>query len=270
MPAAVAVPLITTAIGTGVSLYQQKKQNDAAKKAAQQYNAQAATMGGGGGGSSSGGSHSWSRGGTVIDPAVRDAAFGANQAFLKDGGLSQEDLAAMRARALSPVRAVYSNARREVDRSAALSGGYAPNRIAALARMGREQGQATADAATNAEAGIIGMRQQGRMAGLQGMNSMYANMPTFNESESNSWNSSSSGGSDGPMQVPVPSGGIGWGDAFSTAANVGLPILLNAYSSKKPPTTGQHTRLPTPTTGLPGGLPGTPVPVPTNPYGGRG
>lgn len=266
MPAAVAVPLITTAIGTGVSLYQQKKQNDANKKAAELYNQQQAA-GGGGGSSYSGGSHSESRGGTVIDPEIRNAAFGAASGFLKDGGLSQEDLASMRARALSPVRSVYSNARREVDRSAALSGGYAPNRIAALARMSREQGQTTADAATNAEAGIVGMRQQGRLAGMQGLTSMYANMPTYNESFSDSWNSGGSSGGGGGSQIPVPKGGIGWGDVFSTVANVGLPIALQATTAGRQPRTTDYN-LPRPTTGLPGGLPGTTLPVPTNPYGG--
>lgn len=239
MPAAVAIPLITTAVGTGVSLFQQKKQNDAAKQQATQQNAQIAAdnaSGGGGGSSSSGGSHSESHGGTVVDSAVRNAAFGANQSFLENGGLTNENLANLRARALSPVRAAYSNARREVDRGTALQGGYSPNRNASLARMAREQGQSVADAATNAEGQVVGMQQQGRMAGLQGMNSMYANMPNWTDSVSDSWNSGSSSGGGGGSQLPVqvPKGGIGIGDVLSTAANVGLPIALNQFGKKSP------------------------------------
>lgn len=266
MPAAVAIPLISTAVGVGTKLYSDKKQRDLQKQQAAQQQQMAAAGGGDGGGSSSysGGSHSESRGGTVIDPEVRNLAFGGASDFLKDGGLSQEDLASMRSRALSPVRAAYSDATREINRTSALQGGYSPNRTAALSRMARERGQGVADAATNAEAGIVGMRQQGRMAGLNAATSMYANMPTFNESFSDSWNSggSSSGGSGSSGTIPPPtdSGGGFW-NTLGNIGRVALPIGLNAWDNMRgTPNTGDYVnRIPNPTQGFPNGLPGTPV-----------
>jgi len=79
----------------------------------------------------------------------------ANMASLAaSGGYSTQDLQDLRARAVSPVRAVYSNAQRNVDRSRALQGGYSPNYNAATAKMAREQSAGMADALTNANAGI--------------------------------------------------------------------------------------------------------------------
>jgi len=88
--------------------------------------------------------------------------------FAKTGGYSPTDIAGMRSRGVSPIRAAYSNAEREVGRQRALQGGYSPNATATLAKMAREQGQAGSDAATNVEANLAGMKQQGRLAGLQG------------------------------------------------------------------------------------------------------
>lgn len=239
MPAAVAVPLISTAVGAGTSIYAANKAKTDQKNyqaqvdAQQQY--QDAGGGGGGGGSSSGGS--WSKGGTVIDPEVRNTALGASQGFLADGGLSQEDLHNLRARAATPIRAAYSNAEREIGRQRSLQGGYSPNATAALSRMAREQGQATADAAQSAEAGIAGMRQQGKMAGLSAIASMYGNMPNFNESQS--WNNSSSsgGGPDASAFAPIQQPKGFWGNLGSGLGKVGqvaLPIALNAYQNRKP------------------------------------
>ena len=89
--------------------------------------------------------------------------------FSKTGGYSTDDIANMRARGVSPIRAAYSNANREVMRQRSLQGGYSPNAIAARTRMAREQGQAASDAVTNVEAGIAESRNKGRLAGLTGM-----------------------------------------------------------------------------------------------------
>lgn len=84
------------------------------------------------------------------------------------GGYSPTDMANMRSRGVSPVRAAYANAEREVQRQRSLQGGYSPNATATLAKMAREQGQAGSDAATNVEAQLAQMKQQGQMQGLQG------------------------------------------------------------------------------------------------------
>lgn len=107
--------------------------------------------------------------GTGVRSGSQPQSFAGFQQFAQTGGFSPEDLANIRARAVSPVRATYANAQREVNRQRAIQGGYSPGFGVLQARMAREQGQTTSDAATNAEAGIAEMVQKGKLAGLQGM-----------------------------------------------------------------------------------------------------
>jgi len=112
-------------------------------------------------------------GGYTWDPMFRGAmqnAIGGYQNFADTGGFSDQDLTNIRARSIAPIRGMYSNAQNELARSRSL-GGASPNYAAALARMTREQGNLGADAATNAEAGIAQMVQQGKLAGLGGLSS---------------------------------------------------------------------------------------------------
>lgn len=96
-------------------------------------------------------------------------SYGGYEEFSKTGGYSPQDIANMRARGTSPIRAVYANAEREVGRGRSLQGGYSPNAAAAQVKMAREQGQATADATQNVEAGLAEARNRGRLSGLGGM-----------------------------------------------------------------------------------------------------
>src|SRR5262245_38955208 len=89
--------------------------------------------------------------------------------FSQTGGYSPQDIANMRARGVSPIRAAYANAEREVARQRSLQGGYSPNAVATLAKMAREQGQSAADATQNVEAGLAEARNKGRLSGLAGM-----------------------------------------------------------------------------------------------------
>ena len=91
------------------------------------------------------------------------------QEFSQTGGYSRPDIANMRARGISPIRASYANAEREIGRQRALQGGYSPNATSALSRMAREQGQLGADATQNVEAGLAEARNKGRLSGLAGM-----------------------------------------------------------------------------------------------------
>ena len=97
--------------------------------------------------------------------------------FADTGGYSEADKAAIRQHAVSPIRAAYSNANREVERNKALQGGYAPGQGVLRARMAREQGQAASDATGNAEANIAQMVHQGKLAGMSGMSGMYGATP---------------------------------------------------------------------------------------------
>src|SRR5215471_5118170 len=69
---------------------------------------------------------------------------GGYKNFAATGGYSPSDLSAIRARSVSPIRAIYANANREVDRGKSLSG-YSPNFNASKAKMAREQSYALSD-----------------------------------------------------------------------------------------------------------------------------
>jgi hypothetical protein len=96
-------------------------------------------------------------------------SYGGFQEFSQTGGYSPTDIANMRARGVSPIRAAYAGAQRQIGQQRSLQGGYAPNAIAARVKMAREQGQGMADATQNVEAGLAQARNQGRLAGLSGM-----------------------------------------------------------------------------------------------------
>lgn len=115
----------------------------------------------GGGGSVSGGRVSYDD--PYADPYAK------YKTLSETGGYSADDMANLRSRGTSPVRAAYANAGREVSRQRSLQGGYSPNATATLAKMAREQGQSAADAMTNVEAGIVEGRNRGQQAGMAGM-----------------------------------------------------------------------------------------------------
>lgn len=112
---------------------------------------------------------------TVMGEPLQDfAARGGYQNFADTGGFSGQDLQNIRARSIAPMRAVYANANADVDRQRALQGGYAPNVIAARAKMARELSYNLGDMATNVEANIADQVRQGKLAGLSGLNSIDA------------------------------------------------------------------------------------------------
>lgn len=97
------------------------------------------------------------------------AAMSGYQGFANNGGFSEADLGALRARGISPIQAVYQNSRNELDRQKSLQGGYSPNYTAALAKMSGQLGSNIADQTQRVNAGIAEMRQRGQLAGLGGL-----------------------------------------------------------------------------------------------------
>jgi hypothetical protein len=109
----------------------------------------------------------------AYDPQFRGglgSALGGYQDFAQTGGFTPQGIQDLRARSIAPIRAVYANAMRDIDRQKSLQSGYAPNIIAAKAKMARGLGQSLADASTNVEAGLAEQIRSGRLAGLGGMN----------------------------------------------------------------------------------------------------
>jgi hypothetical protein len=211
MPA--AIPL---ALSAGGAIYGAIKNSRDKKKAEEQQAAQAAQAAASGGGGGGGG------GGHSTPNAAAMAGFGQ---FAQTGGFSPEDLANIRARAVSPVRATYANAQREVNRQRAIQGGYSPGFGVLQARMAREQGQGISDAAEGAEADIAKMVQSGKLAGLQGL-AQYGQ----------GYEGGGGGGEGAPAATataPEQKKGF-WGKvggALGKVGQVALPIALDMYGN---------------------------------------
>ncbi len=101
----------------------------------------------------------------------RSADFGESIGMLKDlaktGGYSDLDLAALRERGVSPIRSVYANAQRNLDRQKSIQGGYAPGFASAASRMAREQSGMLSDAVTKVNADIADRVAKGKLAGME-------------------------------------------------------------------------------------------------------
>jgi hypothetical protein len=80
------------------------------------------------------------------------------------GGLSGTDQQNLRARGISPIRSMYQNAQRDLNRQRNISGGYSPNYGAVTARMTRDQSSLIADQMDKVNANIAEMVQSGRLS----------------------------------------------------------------------------------------------------------
>jgi hypothetical protein len=90
-------------------------------------------------------------------------AFKKLRELSETGGLNEAERGDLRARGISPIRAVYANMEREMGRNRSLSGGYSPSYNATAARMAREGSESIAGATTNVNAKIAEMVQQGKL-----------------------------------------------------------------------------------------------------------
>lgn len=108
-------------------------------------------------------------GNVVGGPMQNFGAYSGYQNFADTGGYSPEDIQAIRARSIAPIRAVYANANNDIDRQRSLQGNYSPNYTAAKAKMARELSYNLGDAAMNTEAGLADQIRQGKLSGLGGM-----------------------------------------------------------------------------------------------------
>jgi len=86
------------------------------------------------------------------------------QGLAQTGGYSTQDIADMRARGISPIRAIYARAQANLNRNRALQGGYSPNYAAATAKMARDESQQISDATQNVNAQLAQMIAQNKLA----------------------------------------------------------------------------------------------------------
>lgn len=70
------------------------------------------------------------------------------------GGYDAAGIADLRARGIAPTRSIYANARQNIERQRALSGGYSPNFNATQAKLARDESSQIGDINTNVNAGI--------------------------------------------------------------------------------------------------------------------
>jgi hypothetical protein len=70
------------------------------------------------------------------------------------GGYDAAGIADLRARGISPIRAVYANAQQNLNRQKRLQGGYSPGYTAASAKMAREQSSLLSDKVSDINADI--------------------------------------------------------------------------------------------------------------------
>jgi len=108
--------------------------------------------------------------------------------FADTGGYSPSQIADIRERAISPIRAVYGNAQRDVARQKRLQGGYSPNFAAATAKMARSMSSQLSDATTNINAEIAQRVASNRLASA----GQFANLAAGEQSNRNDFNLRSS------------------------------------------------------------------------------
>lgn len=108
--------------------------------------------------------YSYNRGGDL------GKTIGNLQETSKTGGFSDNDLYSLRERGISPIRAAYANAERNLSRQRSLSGGNMSNYGAVAAKMAREQAGQMGEAANRTNASIAEMVN----AGKQHANSLLA------------------------------------------------------------------------------------------------
>jgi len=110
--------------------------------------------------------------GNIINQANNPYSFGAYgnfQDFSKTGGLSPEDIAAMRARGEGAVRSTFDASRRKLEQQNRIMGGSSTARTAALAKLTRDTAHEVGDTDTNLEAQLADFIRQGKEFGMSGM-----------------------------------------------------------------------------------------------------
>jgi hypothetical protein len=101
---------------------------------------------------------------TYTKSADTTRALAELQDLAATGGLSDADQQNLRARGVSPIRAMYATAQRDMDRQRRLNGGYSPNFGAVTSKMARDQSSLIADQMDKVNANIAEMVQSGRLS----------------------------------------------------------------------------------------------------------
>lgn len=97
------------------------------------------------------------------NPLLTDALTNL-QGLSQTGGYSEQDINSLRERGISPIRSVYANAMRNMDRRRTISGNNSPNFNAASAKMARELSDLISSKTNDVNAGIAQNVAQNKLA----------------------------------------------------------------------------------------------------------
>jgi hypothetical protein len=92
------------------------------------------------------------------------AALGNLGELSRTGGYSEADKSNIRERGISPIRSVYANAQRDINRQRALQGGYSPSYGALTARMAGDMSGQISDKVTDVNAQLAQAVAQNRLS----------------------------------------------------------------------------------------------------------
>lgn len=112
-----------------------------------------------------------------LDPYSMDRMRGGGvyEEFANTGGYTDADKSLIRDRATAPISSMFDSDRREINRLGRVSGGSA-GKVAALAKSGRERGQAIGDVSRTAEMNLADRVRSGRLEGASGLASSEGNL----------------------------------------------------------------------------------------------
>lgn len=80
-----------------------------------------------------------------------------------NGGYDAQGISDLRARAISPIRSIYSSAQEGLNRNKRLQGGYSPNFAAASTKLARDESNQIGTQVTNANAALAQQIAQNRL-----------------------------------------------------------------------------------------------------------
>jgi len=103
------------------------------------------------------------------DPSILGQVNNTFGDLASTGGISSGDATAMRDTAGDAARSAYSTGADMASRSSAATGGYGATGGSIATELARKGGEAASKAAVASDASITGMRQQGMVAGAQGL-----------------------------------------------------------------------------------------------------
>ena len=103
---------------------------------------------------------------SIYNPGALSGATDVAKNFTSTGGFTNDEIGNIRARSISPIRSIYSNAMRNVRRQRSLQGGYSPNYSAVMSKMSRDLSSQLSDKTTDVEGSIAELVSRNKLSAL--------------------------------------------------------------------------------------------------------